>query len=65
MYTGYSECYGVNKFHRTFAFIPNLTGIQQYCRLDGSSCNQTNEVYNQALTLSGDVPDQSQILLVP
>ena len=65
MYTGHSECYGVSKFRCTFAFIQNLTGVQRYCRLDGSSRNQTSEAYNQALTLSGDVPDQSQRLLVP
>ena len=60
MYTAL-ECYGVCKFRCTFAFrIRNLTGVQRYRYLDGSSCNQTSEVYNPALTLSGDVPDQSQ-----
>ena len=66
MYTGHSECYGVSKFHCTFAFhIRNLTGVQRYCCLDGSSRNQNSEVYNLALKISRDVPDQSQRLLVP
>ena len=57
--------YGVSKFRCILAFIGNLTGVQRYRRLDGSLHNQTSKVYNQALTLSGDVPDQSQRLLVP
>ena len=65
MYTGHIECYSVSKFRCTFAFIRNLIGVQRYRRLDESSHNQTSEVYNQALKLSGDVSDQSQILLVP
>ena len=56
----HSECYGVSKFRCILAFIGNLTGVQRYRRLDGSLHNQTSKVYNQALTLSGDVPDQSQ-----
>ena len=58
MDTGHTKCYGVGKFLCTFAFIRNLTGVQRYHRLNRSSCNQ-------ALTQSGDVPDQLQGLLVP
>ena len=58
MDTGHSKCYGVGKFRCTFAFIRKLTEVQRYRRLDRYS-------RNQALTRSGDVPDQSQGLFVP